>query len=121
MLNQLGKRNIEHRRLHGEHAGGDLLRCADGDGQLRFEKPTLISAAPENGLFLQEAMDRLLRGEKEGRKELAAWFPVLVQGGRTADLRRTMKQLGRGAKEKDAPAVQLLLVAMETAMQEENA
>lgn len=91
------------------------------DGQLRFEKPTLISAAPENGLFLQEAMDRLLRGEKEGRKELAAWFPVLVQGGKTADLRRTMKQLGRGAKEKDAPAVQLLLVAMETAMQEENA
>lgn len=91
------------------------------DGQLRFEKPTLISAVPENGLFLQEAMDRLLRGEKEGRKELAAWFPVLVQGGKTADLRRTMKQLGRGAKEKDAPAVQLLLVAMETAMQEENA
>lgn len=91
------------------------------DGQLRFEKPTLISAAPENGLFLQEAMDRLLRGEKEGRKELAAWFPVLVQGGKTADLRRTMKQLGRGAKEKDAPAVQLLLVAMETAMQEETA
>ena len=44
-----------------------------------------------------------------------------LQGGKTADLRRTMKQLGRGAKEKDAPAVQLLLVAMETAMQEENA
>lgn len=91
------------------------------DGQLRFEKPTLMSAAPENGLFLQEAMDALLRGERESRKELAAWYPHLVQGGKTANLRRTMHLVKHAQAEKDAPAVQLLLCAMETAMQEENA
>ena len=44
------------------------------DGQLRFEKPTLISAAPENGLFLQEAMDRLLRGGRNSQRGSPFWF-----------------------------------------------
>lgn len=91
------------------------------DGQLRFEKPTLLGAVPENGLFLQEAMDALLRGERESRKELAAWYPLLVQGGKTAEVRQAMRQVKRAPAEQDAPAVQLLLCAMETAMQEENA
>lgn len=91
------------------------------DGQLRFMKPAMASPVPENGLFLQEAMDRFLRGEQESKKELAAWYPALVSGGRTADLRQTMKQLGRAQQEKEAPAVGLLLSAMEASMQEENA
>lgn len=91
------------------------------DGQLRFMKPAMVSPVTENGLFLQEAMDRFLRGEQESRKELLAWYPQLVSGGRTADMRQTMKQLGRAQQEKEAPAVGLLLQAMEVSMQEENA
>ncbi len=91
------------------------------DGQLRFEKPTLISPRRRTGCFCRKRWIGCCAAKKKDGRRTPAWFPVLVQGGKTADLRRTMKQLGRGAKEKDAPAVQLLLVAMETAMQEENA
>lgn len=90
------------------------------DGQLRYMKPALAAPMPENGLFLQEAMDRLLRGEQESKKELTAWYPLLVQGGKTADMRQMMKAMSHAAPEKDAPALWLMICAMELAMQEEN-
>ena len=43
VLCQLGQGDIEHRWLHGEHTGGDLPGCADGDGQLRLPGNAVVA------------------------------------------------------------------------------
>ncbi len=88
--------------------------------QTRFEKPSLLAAEPENGLFLQEAADRWIRDEAESAHELADWFPHLVCGAATVSLPAALRTLRQAPKEKEAPAVWLLICAMEASILEEN-
>ncbi len=88
--------------------------------QTRFDKPSLLAAEPENGLFLQGAADRWIRDEAESAYELADWFPHLVCGATTVSLPSALRALRQAPKEKEAPAVWLLICAMEASILEEN-
>ena len=88
--------------------------------QTRFDKPSLLAAEPENGLFLQEAADRWIRDEAENAHELADWFPHLVCGTTTVSLPAALRALRQAPKEKEAPAIWLLICAMKASILEEN-
>ncbi len=85
---------------------------------IRFEKPALVSAEVENGMFLQEMMDALLRRDDLSMKTIEALWPRMVCPGNTLTIRQTMKVIRRAPVDKQAPLMSLVYAMLEAAMKE---
>jgi hypothetical protein len=85
---------------------------------IRFEKPALVSAEVENGMFLQETMDVLLRRDDLNMKTIEALWPRMVCPGNTLTIKQTMKVIRRAPVDKQAPLMSLVYAMLEAAMKE---
>lgn len=99
-----------------QYVQADVARAA-AEGS-RYDKPAMVAAPAENGMFAPELADLLMDKERMTKAAVEHLWPRMVCPGNTAALKGCLKMLRRVKVQTDAPLASFVRAMMACAMKE---